>query len=106
MSEEATLVETFTLDFVPIYVYEYRGVTFGVHKTYRSSPSGWMAAEGRPGAWILPPGASRLDPQIGDNNPYPTRKQAVADAVSAIWWRTRPAPSETELARLIAEDYR
>lgn len=74
------LVETVDGDGFPnVYVYEYRGVLFGVHKTWRSTPAGWLATERSDGGWGEQFTTGYSLPQ--------TRKAAIQVAVDAIDWR-------------------
>lgn len=81
MSESnPVLVETIDGNGFPnVYVYEYRGVLFGVHKTWRSSPAGWLASERSGGGWGDMFTTGYRLPQ--------TRKAAIEAAVDEINYR-------------------
>lgn len=66
--------------FPNVYVYEHRGVRFGVHKTWRSSPAGWLASERDDEGW--------RGEQFTTGRSLPqSRKAAVAVAVDEINYR-------------------
>lgn len=76
------LIETIEGQGFPnVYIYTYRGVTFGTHRTWRSSPVGWDVGERRDGKW-LHPGNGGIN--MGGYYMPRTRKAAIDNATWAI----------------------